>query len=86
MANIKSAIKRISVTERQRMENKIIKSKIATSVKKFKTAVANSDKTLANSLHCETVSLIDTAVSKGILHKNNADNKKAKLGILLSKI
>ncbi|MDD4350732.1 MAG: 30S ribosomal protein S20 [Clostridia bacterium] len=86
MANIKSAVKRISVTERERMENKIVKSRIATSIKKFKNAVANADKTLASSLHSETVSLIDSAVSKGVLHRNNADNKKAQLGAMLSKI
>ena len=78
MANIKSAKKRIDVINRQTLENKSYKSKIATWVKKYKTAVDNKDDN-ASSILNETFSLIDSAVSKGILQKATANRKKARL-------
>ncbi len=77
--NIKSAKKRVLVTEKKAQQNKAIKSALKTQIKKFLAAINANDKELANSLYPETVSAIDSAVSKGILHKNNAANKKAKL-------
>ncbi len=79
MPNIKSAKKRVLVTEKKTLENKAVKSALKTQIKKFLTAVNAGDKALAEKLYPETVSAIDSAVSKGILHKNNAANKKAKL-------
>lgn len=78
MANIKSAKKRIEVIERQTLENKAYKSKIATYVKKYKSAVDNGEKN-ASKLLSETFSLIDSAVSKGILQKATANRKKSRL-------
>ena len=78
MANIKSAKKRIDVIDRQTMENKSYKTKIATYVKKYKAAVDNKEEN-AQALLSETVSLIDSAVSKGILQKATANRKKARL-------
>ena len=80
MANIKSAKKRIDVINRQTLENKSYKSKIATWVKKYKTAVDNKDDN-ASSILNETFSLIDSAVSKGILQKATANRKKARLSV-----
>ena len=79
MPNIKSAKKRVLVTKKKTMENKSLKSELKTTIKKFLAAVAAGDKALAEKLYPETVSMIDTAAGKGIIHKNNADNKKAKL-------
>lgn len=79
MPNIKSAKKRVLVTEKKTQENKAIKSALKTSIKKFLAAVNAGDKDTANALYPETVSAIDSAAAKGILHKNNASNKKAKL-------
>ena len=79
MPNIKSAKKRVLVTEKKTLQNKAIKSALKTQIKKFLAAVNAGDKELANKLYPETVSAIDSAVTKGILHKNNAANKKAKL-------
>lgn len=79
MPNIKSAKKRVLVTEKKSAQNKAIKSALKTQIKKFLTAVNAGDKETANKLFPETVSAIDSAASKGILHKNNAANKKAKL-------
>ena len=79
MANIKSAKKRIEVIDRQTLENKSYKSKIATYIKKYKTAVDNKESENASKLLSETFSLIDSAVSKGILQKATANRKKARL-------
>lgn len=78
MANIKSAKKRIKVIDRQTLENKSLKTKIATYVKKYKVAVDNGEENAATLLS-ETFSLIDTAVSKGTLQKATANRKKSRL-------
>ena len=78
MANIKSAKKRIKVIDRQTLENKSLKTKIATYVKKYKVAVDNGEEN-AKSILSETFSLIDTAVSKGTLQKATANRKKSRL-------
>ena len=86
MANIKSAKKRILVTEKKTLENKMIKSALKTQIKKFLAAVNAGDKALAEQLYPVTVSAIDSAASKGILHKNNAANNKAKLAKKLAAV
>lgn len=86
MPNIKSAKKRVLVTEKKTRQNKAIKSALKTSIKKFLTAVNAGDKETATALYPETVSAIDSAVTKGILHKNNANNKKAKLAKKLASL
>ena len=85
MANIKSAKKRIKVIDRQTLENKSLKSKIATYVKKYKVAVDNNEKENAAKLLSETFSLIDSAVSKGTLQKATANRKKARLSLYANK-
>lgn len=77
--NIKSAKKRVLVTEKKNTQNKMIKSSIKTAIKKYNAAIAAGDVETAEKLLPETVSVIDSAVSKGILHKNNAANKKSAL-------
>ena len=81
MANIKSAEKRIKVIERQTLENKSLKTRIATYVKKYKLAVDNGEKDAAATLLSKTFSLIDSAVSKGTLQKATANRKKARLSL-----
>ncbi len=85
MANIKSAKKRIKVIDRQTLENKSLKTKIATYVKKYKVAVDNGEKENASKLLSETFSLIDTAVSKGTLQNATANRKKARLSLYANK-
>ncbi len=79
MPNIKSAEKRVLVSKKKTLENKAVKSALKTQIKKFLAAVQTGNKDAATALYPETVSAIDSAASKGILHKNNAANKKAKL-------
>ena len=86
MPNIKSAKKRVLVTEKKTRQNRAIKSALKTQIKKFMAAVGEGDKEKATALYPDTVSAIDSAVTKGILHKNNANNKKAKLAKKLAAI
>ena len=79
MPNIKSAKKRVLVIEKKTQQNKAIKSALKTQIKKFLASVEAGNKEEATKVYSETVSAIDSAASKGILHKNNAANKKAKL-------
>ena len=79
MPNIKSAKKRVAVIEKKTSQNKMIKSSVKTAIKKFNAALAAGDVAAAEKLLPETVSVIDSAASKGILHKNNAANKKSSL-------
>ena len=77
MANIKSAKKRIKVIDRQTLENKSLKTMIATYVKKYKVAVDNGEKEVAAETYKATVKKLDKAVAQGLLHKNAAARKKS---------
>ena len=86
MANIKSAIKRVEVAERNRLRNKSHKSAVRTLMKTYFTAVEKhaAAPTPETSAAVEkSMSLayqkIDKAVQKGVLHRNNGANKKARL-------
>lgn len=79
MPNIKSAKKRVLVTEKKNSQNKMIKSAVKTAIKKYNAVLAAGDFAEAEKLLSETSSVIDSAASKGILHKNNAANKKSAL-------
>ena len=84
--NIKSAKKRVLVTEKKNLENRMVKSAIKTAIRKYNDAIASGNIEEAEKLLPETVSVIDSAVSKGILHKNNAANKKSALAKNLNAI
>ncbi|MBQ8374756.1 MAG: 30S ribosomal protein S20 [Clostridia bacterium] len=86
MPNIKSAKKRVLVIEKKTMQNKAIKSALKTQIKKFLDAVNAGDKETAEKLFPATVSAIDAAVTKGVIHKNNANNRKAKLARKLAQM
>ncbi len=75
MANIKSAKKRILVTETRTARNKAIKSAVKTSIKKVEAAVAAKDKAAAETALKAAISQISKATSKGVYHKNNAGRK-----------
>ncbi len=79
MPNIKSAKKRVLVIEKKTERNKAIKSEVKTEVKKFLALVNAGDKAAATAKFSETCSVIDGAVSKGVLKKNTAANKKSGL-------
>ena len=77
MANIKSQIKRNRQNEVRRMRNKAIQSSLKTSVKKVESATVAGDP--AEDVLRQAQAKIDTAVSKGVLHKKTAARKKSRL-------
>lgn len=79
MPNIKSAKKRVIVTETKTMNNKQAKSDLKTALKKFDAAVAAGDKDAAQAAYTVAVKKVDKAAGNNLLHKNNAANKKSKL-------
>ena len=79
MANIKSAKKRILTNDRQRSENRYVKATISTYIKGFRKLLADGNFADAEKKLISTISYIDSARSKGILHKNNASRKIARL-------
>ena len=84
MPNIKSAEKRVKIIEKKTLENKAIKSKISTYIKKFKLAVANKDIPVAEVTYKDVVSLLDKAACDNVIHKNNASRKVARLYLALN--
>ncbi len=79
MANIKSAKKRIVVSEIRAARNKAIRSNVKTCIKKVEAAVAANDKAAATEALKGATVAIDKACSKGVYHKNNAARKVSRL-------
>ena len=84
MANIKSAKKRILVTETRAARNKSIRSEVKTAIKKVEAAVAANDKDAAKAALTVAISTIGSASSKGVYHKNNAGRKVSRLTKLVN--
>ena len=84
MANIKSAKKRILVSEARAARNKSIRSAVKTSIKKVEAAIAAGDKAAAQACLVNATSEIDKACTKGVYHKNNASRKVARLSKAVS--
>lgn len=79
MANIKSSAKRAAIALVRNARNKADKSALKTSIKKFEAAVADSDRANAEVAYKAAVKSVDRAVSKGLIHKNNAAHKKSQM-------
>ncbi|WP_395692752.1 30S ribosomal protein S20 [Nocardioides sp.] len=77
MANIKSQIKRNKQNEKRHERNKAVKSGLKTAVRKFREAADAGDKETAVTLGREASKKLDKAASKGVIHKNQAANRKA---------
>ena len=84
MANIKSAKKRILVTETKAARNKSIRSEVKTFVKKVEAAITAGDKAVAQAALLAATSEIDKATSKGVYHKNTASRKVSRLAKAVS--
>ena len=78
MANIKSQIKRNKTNEKRRLRNKAARSEIKTRVKVAITAAAETPEEAADALRT-AIKRIDKAAAKGIIHKNQAANRKSRL-------
>ncbi len=79
MPNHKSAEKRVRQNEKRRDINRSNKGRLRTSIKKLRGALAGGDAGAINELLPETISTIDKAVQKGVLHRNAAARHKARL-------
>ncbi|MTD13160.1 30S ribosomal protein S20 [Nakamurella sp. YIM 132087] len=79
MANIKSQIKRIRTNEAARLRNKSVKSALKTAVRRVRTAIEAGDKEAATTQLVVASRSLDKAVSKGVIHANQAANRKSAL-------
>lgn len=79
MANTKSAAKRAKTSEKRRVRNKQVRSRVRTTIRRFKESLQEEDDQVVEERLRTAVSTLDRAVSKGVLHKNNAARKKSQL-------
>ncbi len=86
MANIKSAKKRILVTQTRTARNKSIRSAVKTSIRKVEAAVAAKDQVAAQAALKGAISTISKATSKGVYHKNTASRKISRLSKAVNKM
>ena len=86
MPNIKSAKKRVLVNKAKAMQNKALRSALKTDIKKFEAAVAEGNRSEADVAYKAAVKAVDQAAAKGLLHRNNAANKKSGMTIKLNKL
>ena len=77
MANVKSQKKRNITNEKSRQRNRAVKSELKTATRKVKVAVQEGDAEKAKALASDASRLLDKAVSKGVIHKNQASNRKS---------
>ena len=77
MANIKSQLKRIKTNEKARLRNKAVKSSLKTHVRKFREAADAGERETALEALRSASRLLDKAVSKGVIHRNQAANRKS---------
>ncbi|MFH5182734.1 MULTISPECIES: 30S ribosomal protein S20 [Paenibacillus] len=86
MPNIKSAIKRVKVSEKRRLNNASHKSALRTAVKSFETAAASNNVETAQAALVTASKKLDKAATKGLIHKNAAARKKSRLAKKLNAI
>jgi small subunit ribosomal protein S20 len=86
VANIKSQEKRIRTNERARLRNQSVKSELRTAVRGLREAIDAGEKDKAAELLAVTNRKLDQAASKGVIHKNQAANKKSALTIAANKL
>ena len=79
MANIKSQMKRIRTNEKARLRNKSVKSALKTAVRRFHEAAESGDTAQATAMAREANRALDKAVSKGVIHANQAANRKSSI-------
>ncbi|MDO4355856.1 MAG: 30S ribosomal protein S20 [Clostridia bacterium] len=83
MPNIKSAMKRVKVSQKKNLRNRMIKSAMRTNVKKFSTALSAGEADAA--LLSATQGAVDKACTKGVIHKNAANRKKSRMAKAMNK-
>jgi small subunit ribosomal protein S20 len=86
MANHFSALKRARQTEKRTARNRANRSRLRTSLRQLREALAKGDKTSAEQVFRSTVSALDKAIQKGVIHENTASRYKSRLSARLSAI
>ena len=86
MANIKSQIKRVKTNAKRTERNRAYKSEMRTFVRKFREAAESGDQAKAQEALQAASRKLDKAVSKGVIHKNQAANRKSGLAKLVAKV
>ena len=86
MANIKSQIKRIKTNEKARQRNKATKSALKTSIRRFREAAAGGDTAKSVELARVANRQLDKAASSGVIHKNQAANRKSAIAAQAAKL
>ena len=86
MANIKSQKKRIITNEKSRMRNRAVKSELKTAIRRVKDAVAAENGAEAYAAALAACRLLDKAASKGVIHKNQAANRKSGVMLLVKDV
>ncbi|MAU84231.1 30S ribosomal protein S20 [Gordonia sp. Z-3] len=86
MANIKSQMKRNRTNEERRQRNQSVKSSLRTAIRSFREAVDSGDKDKAAELSRAAGRKLDKAASKGVIHANQAANKKSAMAIAVNKL
>ncbi|WP_278315095.1 30S ribosomal protein S20 [Lolliginicoccus levis] len=86
MANIKSQMKRIGTNERNRLRNQSVRSALRTAIRNFREAVAAGDKNTAEETLRAASRKLDKAATKGVIHRNQAANKKSAMASAFNKI
>jgi small subunit ribosomal protein S20 len=84
MANHFSALKRARQTEKRTARNRQNISSLRTSLRTMRESLAKGDKTAASQIYRETVSALDKAIQKGVLHENTASRYKSRLAARLN--
>ena len=86
MANIKSQIKRNRTNEKARLRNKSVRSSLKTTIRKFHEAVAAGDAEKARQFASQAGRQLDKAASKGVIHRNQAANRKSAIDTSAAKL
>jgi small subunit ribosomal protein S20 len=86
MPNIKSSAKRDQIAKTRNVRNKARRTALKTTLKKFEAAVIEGNRENAMAAHKLAVKTVDRAVTKGILHKNNAAHKKSRMARMINQI
>ncbi len=86
MPNHRSALKRLRQSEKRRLRNRAVKSAIKTAIKKVRTAIEEGNAEEARARLGVAVRLLDRAVTKGVLHRNNASRRISRLTLAVNSI
>lgn len=84
MPNTRSAAKRVRVTERRTLRNRMVKSRMKTFIRRYEAALAQGDVDMSAELLRKATSEIDRAAAKGVIHRNEASRRKSRLAARLN--